>query len=184
MLDNAERPGIDETFISAGNTSNLVMDTREGAPTRAADIMVAAGWSASILGSALMRLHSEFDGSEHRRDMGKTDFLLLMNQLKSFHRVQAMTQHIAQLWRLHDPEWTADAVVWWWLSKVCPVCNGLKFQRVPGTPALSAKHCKACHASGEARLPGGEDGKRLAALLDQAVEMARASIKRRLKNTY
>jgi len=217
MLDTSERPNVEETYISAGNTSNLVMDTREGAPARAADILVAAGWSASILGSALMRLHSEYDGAERLRIAEPAQFindaaprrplagkatasevaakakaladraneqsvLLLMGQLKSFRGVQAMAQHVARLWQLHKPEETADAVVWWWLDKTCRACSGLKFERAPGAPALSAKACRSCKASGELPLPGGDGGYRLARMLDESVERARASIKKRLRN--
>lgn len=53
-----ERRGIEEAYTSAGNSSDL----RVEADLRGdADLIIAAGWSPSRVGMALLRLHSEWD---------------------------------------------------------------------------------------------------------------------------
>jgi hypothetical protein len=58
--DTANRPDTTEQYQTAANTSNLKVDVnRRGA----ADVLIASGWSASRLGMALLRLHSEWDAA-------------------------------------------------------------------------------------------------------------------------
>lgn len=57
-LGNDERPGIEESYTSAVATSNLRVHV---ARRTDADVVIAAGMSPSRLGSALLRLHSEWD---------------------------------------------------------------------------------------------------------------------------
>lgn len=61
---NTEAPGIEEQYVSACHTSNLRVEAdRKGA----GDLIIAAGMNLSRLGGALLRLHSEWDGSEKPR---------------------------------------------------------------------------------------------------------------------
>ncbi len=53
---------VQEAYSTAGNSSNLRLCVREGASRSDADLLVAAGWSRSRVGGALLRLHSEYDG--------------------------------------------------------------------------------------------------------------------------
>lgn len=55
-----DRPGVEERYQTAGNTSDLSVKAERGG---AGDVMIAAGWSASRVGMALLRLHSEWDGA-------------------------------------------------------------------------------------------------------------------------
>lgn len=57
-------PDVEERYNNATNTSNLKVDPERRLP---ADMLIAMGWSPSRLGAALMRLHSEWDGSEKPR---------------------------------------------------------------------------------------------------------------------
>ena len=61
--DTTDKPNIEETYTEAVAASNLKFDERDGSPTGAAGMLVAAGWSKSRLGAQLMRLHSEWDGA-------------------------------------------------------------------------------------------------------------------------
>lgn len=61
--DTTDKPNTEETYTAAVGTSNLKFDSREGSPTGAAGMLIAAGWSPTRLGAALMRLHSEWDSS-------------------------------------------------------------------------------------------------------------------------
>lgn len=59
-----DRPGTEEVYTCAGNASNLrVQAERAGR----ADVLIAAGWSVSQLGMALLRLHTEWDAAEKPR---------------------------------------------------------------------------------------------------------------------
>jgi hypothetical protein len=61
---NDEKRGVEEAYTSAGNTSDL----RVEADLRGdADLIIAAGWSDSRVGMALLRLHSEWDKAEKPR---------------------------------------------------------------------------------------------------------------------
>jgi hypothetical protein len=53
-----QRPGVDEQYQTAGNTSDLTVEAdRRGA----GDVLIAAGWNQSRVGMALLRLHSEWN---------------------------------------------------------------------------------------------------------------------------
>lgn len=55
------RPNTEELYTCANNTTNL----RVEADSRgSADLLISAGWSASRLGAAMLRLHSEWDSVE------------------------------------------------------------------------------------------------------------------------
>lgn len=71
---NDERRTIDEAYTSATSSSDLRCDTREGAPRSDTDLLIAAGWSPSRIGAALLRLHTEWDGAEHLRPATGADF--------------------------------------------------------------------------------------------------------------
>lgn len=61
---NDEKRGIEEAYQVAGNTSDLRVEPE----TRGdADLIIAAGWSPSRVGMALLRLHSEWDRAEKPR---------------------------------------------------------------------------------------------------------------------
>lgn len=64
MSDTNEKPTIDERYVQASNASNLAVKERV---TGSADMLIAAGWSNSLVGKALLRLHSEFDGTSKPR---------------------------------------------------------------------------------------------------------------------
>jgi len=65
MTDNKDAPpDITERYSSATHASSLVVTAERGG---AGDMLIAAGWSKSRLGAALMRLHSEWDGTPKPR---------------------------------------------------------------------------------------------------------------------
>lgn len=55
---------VEERYTGATSTSNLKVEARRQMP---ADLLIAAGWSPTRLGAALLRLHSEWDGAEKPR---------------------------------------------------------------------------------------------------------------------
>jgi len=59
-----DKPCVEETYTCAGNSSDL----RVEADLRSdADVLIAAGWSPTRVGMALLRLHSEWDKAEKPR---------------------------------------------------------------------------------------------------------------------
>ncbi len=66
MSTPEDRPTIDERYTSATHASSLVVTAERGG---AVDMLVAAGWSKSRLGAALLRLVSEWDGAEKPQPM-------------------------------------------------------------------------------------------------------------------
>lgn len=69
-----DRRTIEESYASATASSDLRCDTREGTPRSDTDLLIAAGWSPSRIGAALLRLHTEWDGAEHLRPATGADF--------------------------------------------------------------------------------------------------------------
>ena len=149
----------EERYISATNTSNLRVEAERIGP---GDILICAGWSASTLGLALMRLHTKPDTAA----------------LEKVHQQVAMR---ASEWGIERPDVVASAVIAWWLDKVCKTCHGRKFDAIAGTPALSAIVCPVCKGTGETKLFYGEAGRKLANWLDSCKSSAVDSIKRRLR---
>ena len=168
-----------EKYSSAIHASNLRVEAEKSG---AGDLLIAVGWSASRIGAALMRLHTEYDGAGLSRNPSKTDAMLLVARLKSLADVRREAEIQARVWNMTDPTHTAFAVILFWLDQRCGQCEGRGARVIPNTPALQAKHCNVCHGSGKSTAPRGEDGKRLANYLDECVMRAQQSIKKRLYN--
>lgn len=212
---NDDRRTIEEAYTSAVTSTDLRCDTRDGAPRSDTDLLIAAGWSPSRVGAALLRLHTEWDGAEHKRPAIGADFAqaasarqpeaarqtgaqakaqaekmaaehnkqqakLLMALLKSMPAVREQLTMQLNAWKVADAEQVAGAVLRWWLAPNCGACQGRKFELANGGGALSGKVCKPCGATGKSRLPHGDAGRRLANWMDDCVQIARSSIKKRL----
>lgn len=61
---NDEKRGVEEQYTSAMSTSDLRVEADRKCD---ADIIIVSGWSQGRIGGALMRLHTEYDGSEKPR---------------------------------------------------------------------------------------------------------------------
>ena len=174
----ADSPTIEERYTSATTSSNL----RCQADVRSdADILIACGLTPGILGSALMRLHSEYDSSE-RRHGTQTEALLLMGKLKSLPRVLEALEGWAVLRGMDAPAKLAQAVAAYWLDSKCTACEGRGHERIAGTPMLG-RQCKACRGTGKRKEPMGEAGRVMLSMMEEDVMGARAGIKWRLRNT-
>jgi hypothetical protein len=179
MQEALDKPTVEETYSRSVTSSNLRMETREDSQTSAADVLIAAGWSSSRLGAALMRLRAEYDGLGISPTSG--DVGLLQMGLKSLPFVHEQVGALANRWNVEHPGEVATAAVAWWLSHVCRVCNGRRFQSIAGTPALSGRACNACRGTGETNLRHGHTGRRLVNFMDDCVSRAQQSIKNRLR---
>ena len=171
----------DERYTTAITTDNLRMDTREHASIGDVDVLTAAAWAPARLGSALLRLASEYARPVRLHGMTASDAMLLVGQLKTLPDVRRELTMQLKAWGHDKPEDGALAIIAWWLHKVCGKCHGRGYDVVPGTARLSAKVCRSCDGSGEARIPCGEYGKRMANFMDECVYSARGSIRMRLR---
>jgi hypothetical protein len=168
---------LEEKYSSAIHSSNLRVEADKGG---AADVLIAVGWSASRMGAALMRLHTEYEGAGLSRNPSRTDMSLLLSKLKSMADVRREAEIQANTWRMDDAAHVAFSVVLYWLDQRCRACEGRGAKVIPGTPALQSKPCRVCCGSGKAVTPHGDAGKRLANHLDYCVNAAQQSIKKRL----
>lgn len=171
-------PSVEEQYLSATHSSNLRVEADRRSD---ADVLIAMGWSAKGLGGALLRLHGEWDGAEKRSRMSETDMILLRGKLKSLASTLVLLCEAMGKLGMQEPEARAGAIVGYWLHQACRSCNGLKFERVRDTPALSAIRCKSCQGSGLGWAPHGADGRRMLNLMDDSVSIARAAASKRLR---
>jgi hypothetical protein len=49
--------------------------------------------------------------------------------------------------------WMAKRVLRYWLVDVCPLCTGVMYETIGGTPHLSTRTCPQCHGSGKMPMP-------------------------------
>ena len=105
-----------------------------------------------------------------------------MGKLKSLPRVESVLADWATLRALPEPQALAQAVVAFWLDSTCHACQGRGHEVIPGTPSLGRK-CKACNGTGKRKEPRGEAGRQMLNMMDEALEVARASMKKRLRQS-
>lgn len=180
MLNDTPRT-VEECYTGATHSQNLKCETRDDAPLSDTDVLIACGLTPGVLGSALMRLHSEWDGGEKRYE-SVTDALLIISRLKSLPRVLEAIEAWAVLRGLDAPKRLAQAVVAHWLDARCQPCHGRGHELIPGTPSLG-RACKVCKGTGKRKEPMGEAGRRALNMCDEAVAVARASMAKRLRQT-
>lgn len=204
MNTTNEKPDIEERYMSACTASNLRVEADRPS---AADIIIAAGWSQSRIGGALLRLHTEYDASERLRLATADQFLpegkttkeqrgraahdahvfnlheagLLLGKLKTLPVVREQITLQMVKWKIAEPQEKGIQVLRWWLAQTCPTCRGTKFQCVPGTDRQSGKACAKCRGTGLREVPCEQEGRKLANFLDQCVARARLEIARRLR---
>lgn len=210
MLENPTKPGVQELYQTAINTSDLKVST---VCRGAVDVLIAVGGSPTRLGSAMLRLHSEWDVAAKParpteraiialahtlpRIRGKVnmpaaravayewygrELHMLVGRLKALPAVRAEVTYQAERWGMENAQDKAAAVIKYWLDQTCHACDGLMKQRIVGSPSLSHRLCSVCHGSGVSPAPCDDDGKRLANYMDDCVDYAHSSIKKRLRS--
>ncbi|AVS89372.1 hypothetical protein C8238_14955 [Paracidovorax avenae] len=172
---------LEVAYSSAANASDLRFCVSESSPHSAADVLVAAGWSLSRTGVALLRLRAEHGAvarkSDGDRAPGRVCSPARLPTLPEVHG-QLVTQAVR--WKLDSPEIMSAGVLHWWLQPACSKCMGRKFQPLPGAGRLSPKKCVACNATGLSSVPHGEPGRRMACFIDDCVQSTLQSIHSRL----
>lgn len=169
---------VEERYSTANTASNLRCEADRGG---AIDVIIASGMSPSRLGSALLRLRTEWDGSAHKRGrLSETDLRLLMGQLTSLEMVREAVGWWARKVAIEDAEKVVAASIHWWLDKKCLKCEGRGKTVIEGTPALSSTNCTDCQGSGERHMRYGQAGHSVVGYMEDCTERAAQSIKSRL----
>jgi hypothetical protein len=180
--DNNDRPGLDEQYIVATNTSDLTLN-----PDRvdSATHLIAAGLLGNRMGQALVFLRAEWDAAEKPRKAtedeilaragdlpkrkGKVDVkrarteLLVGYSVAMRHRAHKLVGWLPALGIM--AEWAAlrrvdmdliSPALYHWLAPTCPVCDGLGHRKMDDAPVLG-KECHHCNGSGKWPKPLGAD---------------------------
>lgn len=229
-----EKRGVEEAYTSAGNTSDLKV---EADVRNDADVIIAAGWSDSRVGIALLRLRSEWDKAEKpqkpspqavkalaesllmtrrpayvispermerhlnsmraswcqeearrtAQDWYMREMAKLVNKLKSLPDVRRELIRYVPKWGIQEAAVKVPSVIAYWLDQTCHRCNGLKFLRAQGAPALSTKICPppregGCGGTGIAPVPYAQEGRRVANYMDECLQKGRDSIRSNLSH--
>lgn len=98
-----EHRTVEESYISASNTSDLRVEADK---RNAADVLIASGWTPGVMGSALMRLRSEWDGSARPIRPTQAQILVIAASLPRQITVngQSVTRNDKELLRLAREE--------------------------------------------------------------------------------
>lgn len=127
MYAENERAGIEERYEVAGNTSDLTV-TEES--RGAGDMLIAAGWSPSRTGMALLRLHSEWSGmAKPKRPPRETVELLAAQFRASDLAAQSSARILGKPYKAPEksPHQRAqDEAARWYLNELRILGNGLK----------------------------------------------------------
>lgn len=168
--DVSEKPGLDERYIGATNSSNLTLNPDANCD---ATQLIAAGLLGNRMGAALIHLRGEWDAAGKPRKLteaeiaahaatlpkrqGKTDLRRARvealigyasamrsraHQMVGWLPAMALMREWAEL-RGVDLDLLSPAL-YHHLNPTCPVCDGLGELKVPGTPSLSGKQCYHC----------------------------------------
>lgn len=182
MMIESDKPGLDERYIVASNTSNLRLS-----PDRicSATHLIAAGLVGNRMGAALVHLNSEWDTADKPRKMTEAEILSRAGDLPKRKdkpdvnraRTEALVGYaVAMRNRAHQMrgwlpalailrEWAeargvdADLLspaLYHWLAPTCPVCDGHGKRRLPDAPVLG-KQCNHCNGTGTWPRPLGAE---------------------------
>jgi hypothetical protein len=181
MIDTDEKPGIEERFLAAANTSDLTVKLDRAC---GADIIIAAGFAKNRLGIALIHLQAEWDRCEKPRKRTAQAIALRASALKDKKgrpdlkraTIEAMVWHASAMreraMKLTGrslvlgllQEWAAERgidvdllspALYHFLAPACPACDGLGKVKIPDTPSLSGKNCQHCQGVGSWPRPLG-----------------------------
>lgn len=181
MLASSDKPGLDEQYIVATNTSDLTLN-----PDRvcAATHLIAAGLVGNRMGEALAHLRSEWATAAKPRKATEAEVLARAATLPKLKgkvdvkraRVVLLVEYAAAMrkrahgmrgWSVAmqllaqwaaargvDPDLLSPAL-YHWLAPTCPVCDGHGVMRLQNAPVLGAKQCNHCAGTGNWPRPLG-----------------------------
>lgn len=137
------------------------------------DYIVALGEaSANIKGAAdLVRLR--LTATPEAYDGARKAALSIARKLNTKRGWNFLNQDLAKV---------ARSALHYYLSPVCPECEGRKFLAVPGTPMLSGRICPKCQGTGKRRIPitNGREIAEIVASLQRIEKVVEDGMRKRL----
>lgn len=97
MITDTEKPTVDERLARSGNSSDL---TVKAGQYNDADVLIAAGWTPSVLGRRLLALHSEWDGAARPRMLTAAEIERIAAQLPAQVMVDVVNREGARMKKL------------------------------------------------------------------------------------
>jgi hypothetical protein len=173
LADTNDRPGLDERYIGATNSSDLRLNPDA---TCDATHLIAAGLIGNRMGAALIHLRAEWDAADKPRKATEAEILARAEELpkrkgkvdvKRARTEMLVGYSVAMRHRAHSMRgwlpalsimaewaqirgWDVDLLspaLYHWLNPVCPVCDGLGARKMEDAPVLGKK-CHHCEGSG------------------------------------
>jgi hypothetical protein len=194
---------VDERYQAASNASDLTVDADQRGPI---DVVIAAGWSESRVGMALLRLHSAWNAARPRpyTDQHVADHAATLPLKKGKPdlrraREDLLTAYITAVRitaeRLRGREAVEAQLLAWaalkgidaaivgptlthWLAPQCPACLGRGKRRHADAPVLAGE-CDSCHGSGKRARPLGSG--QMYGYIEDALNKGRQSLRKRLR---
>lgn len=181
--DTEERPGLDEQYIAATNSSNLTLNPDK---ICAATHLIAAAKGGGRMGSALIHLRAEWDRTDKPRRKTEAEIVARAKELPKYKgkvdlkraRIEAMSEYNYAM-RERAKRLTGRALVMglledWaaargierdllspalfhWLSPECPVCTGPGKVKALEAPVLTDRKCDHCKGAGTWPRPSGAE---------------------------
>lgn len=163
---NDDRRTIEESYTSATASSNLRCEAEKRTDV---DVLIAAGCTPGILGAALMRLHSEWDGAERLRPAVAADFVSAARQRPADSRNPAQTTAawLAAAHKMAQDHNAQQAKLLMGNLKTLPrvmavLAEWATMRALPEPQALAQavvvfwldSNCHACHGRGHEVIPG------------------------------
>lgn len=160
MLNDEVRTA-EEAYTSATASSNLRCEADRRTDV---DVLIAAGCTPGILGAALMRLRSEWDGSEHLRPAVAADFVSAADSRKPFQTAAALLAAAQKM--AHDHNTQQAKLLMGKLKTMHRVVGILTewavMRALPDPHALAQavvafwldSTCHSCHGRGNEVIPG------------------------------
>jgi len=163
---NDEIRTVEESYTSATASSNLRCEADRRTDV---DVLIAAGCTPGILGAALMRLHSEWDGSERMRPAVAADFVSTARQRPADSRkpVQTTAALLAAAQKMAHDHNTQQAKLLMGNLKTMPRVVGILaewavMRAFPDPHAMAQaavafwldSNCHSCHGRGNEVIPG------------------------------
>jgi hypothetical protein len=163
---NDEIRTVEESYTSAATSSNLRCEADRRTDV---DVLIAAGCTPGILGAALMRLHSEWDGSERMRPAVAADFVSTARQRPADSRkpVQTTAALLTAAQKMAHDHNAQQAKLLMANLKTMPRVVGVLaewavMRALPDPQALAQavvtfwldSNCHSCHGRGNEVIPG------------------------------
>lgn len=166
MTENPNAPAtVEERYTTAATTSNLTVKAEKGG---AGDVLIAAGFSRHLIGTALIRLHGEWDRAEKPRPLTRNALDALARTIAKEQGADAPTDAHRKAAKAQAAEWlehenrmllgklktlayTQTHVHMWALERDIP---DYPAQVSAGILWWLAPNCPACHGRRWEPIPG------------------------------